>query len=221
MANTPDLESVLRFLAQLKQNNHKTWFDAQRAEYEAARQAFSDFLEIIIAEFRESDHLGGLAPKECVARINRDIRFSKDKSPYKTNFGALVGPGGWKGMASGYYIALEPGDASMAAGGWYAPTPEQLNRFRQVVAEDAFEVKEIITQPEFMAVFGGLQGERLKTAPRGYDPAHTEIDLLKLKQVTVIQPFSDAAVGAEDFAGQVIRACRAMRPFLDWLDQLV
>ena len=109
----------------------------------------------------------------------------------------------------------------MAAAGLYDPSPDQLNRFRQVIARDAGPFKKVIHHPDFVAVFGELQGERLKPAPKGYDPAHPEIALLRLKQVTAYHHFTDEAVLASDFKRQVIHACRVMRPFLDSLEEIL
>jgi uncharacterized protein (TIGR02453 family) len=216
-----NLEPTLTFLTALGQNNNKPWFEAHRPDYEAARRAFEDLINAIIDEFRLADDLPALTAKDCIARIYRDVRFSKDKSPYKTNLGALVAPGGWKATRQGYYIHLEPGAHSMVAGGLYAPTPDQLNRFRQAIDQHPAGFKKILANPAFVTAFGELQGERLKTAPQGYDRAHPDIALLQLKQITVIHPFSQQQVLAPDFQQTVFDLCRAMRPFLDYLDDLL
>ena len=217
MPTAPDLAPALRFLDELSQNNEKSWFDQHRSDYETARRAFEQFVDGLIDELRESEQLQGLAAKDCVARIYRDVRFSKDKSPYKTNFGALIAPGGWRSGALGYYVGLEPHGRSMVAGGLYSPTPEQLDRFRQAIDEDAAAFQRVTGAQEFVEVFGEVEGERLKTAPKGYDRAHPRIALLQLKQVTAIRRFSDQEVLAPGLAGQVLAACRAMKPFLAYL----
>jgi uncharacterized protein (TIGR02453 family) len=224
MPTQPDLEPVLRFLSELSQNNHKAWFDQHRPDYETARGAFERLVNGLIDEFRVSDGLQSLAARECMPRINRDIRFSKDKSPYKTNLAAYIAPGGWKSVMSahsGYYLSIEPGGRSMLAGGMHMPTPEQLNRFRQEIDRDASEFKALANSPDFAAVFGAVGGERLKTAPQGYDRSHPEIALLQLKQVTVTHSFTDPQILAGDFAARAASVCRAMRPFLDYLDSLM
>jgi uncharacterized protein (TIGR02453 family) len=218
MPNHSSLEPTLIFLDQLRLNNNKAWFDSHRREYDAARGAFEQLIEGLIDEFRASDHLQGLKARQCMTRIYRDIRFSKDKSPYKTNLGAIVGPDGWKPTSPGYYIHLEPHGQSMVAGGWYSPAPEQLDTFRKTIAEDASEFKDLIHARQFVETFGAVSGERLKTAPKGYDRAHPEIELLQLKQVTAIRRFTDQQVLADDFETHVVSACRAMRPFLDYLE---
>ncbi len=221
MPITLNLEPVLVFLDGLSQNNQKAWFEAHRADYQAARAAFEGFINDLIDEFRAPDHLEGLSARDCIPRIYRDIRFSRDKSPYKTNLGAMITPGGWSSPRLGYYVSIEPHDRSMVAGGLYDPTPEQLNRFRQAIARDAAGFRKVTHARGFAAAFGEVQGERLRTAPKGYDRAHPEIGLLQLKQVTAYHHFTDEAVLGSDFREQVISACRALRPFLDILDEML
>jgi uncharacterized protein (TIGR02453 family) len=221
MPTTPDLAPVLSFLDDLSQNNNKPWFDQNRPAYAAARSAFEQLIDGVIDEFRDVDNLQGLAAKACMPRINRDVRFSKDKSPYKTNLGALVAPGGWRATAQGYYISLQPHGQSMVAGGLYNPTPQQLDRFRQTIDQDAAAFRQVTQALAFIEVFGAVEGERLKTAPKGYDRDHPAIDLLQLKQILAMRRFSDEEVLAPDFAGRVVAACWAMRPFLRYLDTLL
>jgi uncharacterized protein (TIGR02453 family) len=218
---TLNLGSILIFLDELSQHNDKAWFEKHRPAYNAVREAFEKFINDLIDELRSSDHLQGLSAKDCVARIYRDIRFSNDKSPYKTNMAAMIAPGGWRSARLGYYISIEPHAYSLVAGGLYHPTPEQLNRFRQVIDEDAATFKKLTSAKDFMEAFGALEGDRLKTAPKGYDRAHPEIALLQLKQITAMHRFSDADVLARDFAGQVVIICRTMKPFLDFLNGIL
>ena len=218
MPTTPNLEPILTFLDDLSQNNNKPWFDEHRPAYAAARGAFEQFVDGVIDAFREVDNLQGLAAKGCMPRINRDVRFSRDKSPYKTNLGALVAPGGWRASAQGYYISLQPHGQSMVAGGLYDPTSQQLDRFRQAIDRDAAGFRQITQAPDFVEVFGAVEGERLKTAPKGYDRDHPAIDLLQLKQILAMRQFTDQEVVAPDFAGRVVAACWAMRPFLKYLN---
>ena len=212
---------ILAFLDDLSRNNNRPWFELHRPGYQAARAAFEQFVDGLIDEFRDSDRLEGLSARECIARIFRDIRFSKDKTPYKTNLAALVAPGGWRGSAFGYYLSVAPHDQTFAAGGLHEPTPDQLNSFRQAIARDAAAFKKITQAPGFVEAFGAVQGERLKTAPKGYDRAHPEIELLQLKEILVIHRFTDREVLAGDFKEKVVRTCRAMRPFLDYLDEVM
>jgi uncharacterized protein (TIGR02453 family) len=218
MTATYNLRAGLDFLSDLSKNNNRAWFDQHRARNEAARQAFESLVGDLIDEFRASDGLRGLSAKECLFRINRDIRFSKDKSPYKTNLAATIAPGGRKSTRLGYHVWIGPGGNSGVAGGLYMPSAAQLNRFRKAIDRDASEFKKLTRARAFVAQFGMIEGERLKTSPKGYDQDHPEIDLLRLKQVTVVWNFPDKAVVARDYPEQVIKACRAMRPFLDYLN---
>ncbi len=211
---------ILEFLDKLSQNNNKIWFDQHRPDYEAARSSFEQLIDELIDEFRASDHLQGLTAKDCIARIYRDIRFTKDKSPYKTNLAAVIAPGGWRSTYIGYYISISPHGQSMVAGGLYLPTPEQLNRFRQVISENADTFKKIIGAQDFLQAFGTVEGERLKTAPKGYDRTHPEIALLQLKQIMAVHHFSDQEVVAHNFSAQVARICQAMKPFLAYLSSI-
>ena len=210
---SPNLQTVLDFLKELKQNNNKPWFIAHRADYEQTREIYFQFIDGIIDEFRLADNLQGLSAKDCTARI-----YSKDKTPYKTNFGSMISPSGWDTSSLGYYISIEPAGASMAAGGYYMPSPAQLQAFRAAVAKSPFRFLELTEEMGFKDTFGAIEGDRLKTAPRGFDPAHPQIYLLRLKQITVMRHYTDAQVTATGFTADVIQACRTMKPFLDYLN---
>ncbi len=216
-----NLEPILRFLEELNQHNYKAWFDQNRAAYETPRDTFEQFVDTLIDELRDSDHLQGLSARDCIFRINRDIRFTKDKSPYKTNLSATIAPGGRKSTRLGYYVSIAPHGQSLAAGGLHMPTSEQLARFRQAIDRDAATFKEITQGSAFMQTFGALEGEKLKTAPQGYDREHPDIELLKLKQITVVHNFTDNEVVGRAFPGQVVSVCRAMKPFLDNLNAIL
>jgi uncharacterized protein (TIGR02453 family) len=221
MPATFNLFPILNFLNNLGQNNFKAWFDTNRADYESARDIFNQFVDYLIDELRTSDNLQGISSKECVSRIYRDIRFSHDKSPYHTNFSAIIAPGGKKSVTQGYYVNLQPHGESLVAGGLYMPSPEQLNHFRQAIDQHAGEFKAITANPAFVKQFGKIEGERLKTAPKGYDRAHPEIEILQLKQVTVLHYCSDQEVLAGDFPEKVLTACRVMKPFVDYLNEVI
>jgi uncharacterized protein (TIGR02453 family) len=216
-----NLEPVLSFLSSLSMNNNKTWFDQNRQDYEAARDAFENFINALIDEFRISDDLQDLTAKDCISRIYRDIRFSKDKSPYKTNMWATIAPGGKKAMHMGYHVAVQPQGQSILAGGMWEPTPDQLANFRQTIDHNAAEFKKITSDKALLDYFGGIEGEKLKTAPQGYDRSHPEIELLQYKQVVVVHYYTDQQVLADNFLETVGKGCRAMRPFLDYLDEIL
>lgn len=218
---TINLAPILSFLTDLSQHNNKTWFEAHRSEYESARATFEQFTDHLIDEFRVSDGLGNLSARDCVSRIYRDIRFSKDKSPYKTNLWATIAPGGKKATRMGYHVSIQPQGRSIVAGGMWQPTTQQLIRFREAMDMDAAELKQITNKKAFIDYFGGIEGEKLKTAPQGYDRSHPEIDLLKLKQIMVVRYFQDREVLAEDFPVRIAEGCRLMRPFLNYLNDIL
>ena len=213
------LQPALQFLARLERNNNKAWFEENRPAYDAARAAVEDFLEAVIDALRNTDQLGDLTAKQCLMRIHRDIRFSRDKSPYNTAISASIAPGGRKSGKMGYYISVGPGNRTIVAGGLYSPTPEQLARFRKAIESDASRLRAIAKARPFVEHFGQIAGEKLKTAPKGYDRAHPEIDLLQLKQAIVIRHFNDAEIVKADFPERVVAACKAMKPFVTWLDE--
>jgi uncharacterized protein (TIGR02453 family) len=215
------LRPTLNFLDDLGKHNTKAWFDTHRAAYEEARDLFAQFIDHLIDALRVSDQLQGLSAKDCIARINRDTRFAKDKSPYKTNLSAAIAPGGRKSEQLGYHIAVGPHGQSLIAGGLYMPTAEQLAKFRQAIDQDATALKRIANDTAFTHAFGTIEGEKLATAPQGFSRTHPEIELLKLKQVVVVHHVADTDVLAPDFLEQAVNLCKAMKPFLDYLNRVL
>jgi uncharacterized protein (TIGR02453 family) len=216
-----DLKPVLDFLSGLKQNNNKAWFEEHRAAYDTARTHFENFVDQLISEYGRIEDLGGITARDCIMRIYRDVRFSKDKSPYKTNMSATIAPGGKKSTSLGYYLHIQPHDETMIAGGLYMPTPEQLARFRAAIDRNAAPFKAIITDKEFKKYFGMLDGEKVKTVPQGYGRDHPEIELLRFKQVVVVHRSSDEMVLSSKFSTHVIKTFTAMKPFLDYLNAIL
>ena len=137
MSERHDIEGALAFLRDLKAHNDRGWFESNRPRYEAARAAFEGLVGDLISRFGAVDDLCGASPRDCVFRINRDIRFSADKSPYKTSMGALLGPSGRKSGVRSYYLHLEPDGNSMLAGGLHSPEPGELAKIRRAIEEDA------------------------------------------------------------------------------------
>jgi uncharacterized protein (TIGR02453 family) len=219
MVTTVNLKSTLEFLKALKRNNNRTWFQDHRTDFDEANRAFEDFVGALIDELRPTEGFRGLTPKECIFRIYRDIRFSKDKTPYKTHMGAYIAEGGRKGMGIGYYIHVSPGD-SILAGGMHEPDPKRLDKFRKAIARDAAPFKKIIGARPFRDYFGEVEGERLETAPRGYPQDHPEIDLLRMKQITVSRQIPDRDLLAPDIVRQTIKGFMLMKPFLVYLDSI-
>jgi uncharacterized protein (TIGR02453 family) len=216
-----DLRPVLEFLSHLKEHNNKAWFDENRAAYDVARERFESFVDQLISEYGGIEELGGITAKDCVMRIYRDTRFSKDKSPYKTNMSATIAPGGKKSSSLGYHLHLQPYDETLIAGGLYMPTPEQLARFRMAIDQDAAPFKAIINDKGFRKYFGMLEGEKVKTVPQGYRQNHPEIELLRFKQVVVVHRLSDEMVLSPKFSTHAVKTFTAMKPFLDYLNAVL
>jgi uncharacterized protein (TIGR02453 family) len=216
-----DLKPVLDFLSKLKEHNNKAWFEENRPAYETARTRFENFVDLLIGDYGKIEDLGGITAKDCVMRIFRDIRFSKDKTPYKTNMSATIAPGGKKSTSLGYYLHIQPHNETLIAGGLHMPTSEQLASFRVAIDRDAVPFKAIINDKEFKRYFGGLGGEKVKTVPQGYARDHPEIELLRFKQVVVLHRVSDEMVLSPKFSTHVIKTFTAMKPFLDYLNAIL
>ncbi len=215
-----NLQTTLSFLEDLRFNNNRDWFNANRKQYDAARAAFESLVGEILTRFSPIENIGETTVKQCIFRINRDIRFSKYKSPYKVNMGALIGNGGRKSAGRTYYLNIEPGE-SFIAGGVYDPSPDQLKRIRQAIADNADELRSIINHPDFVRYFGGLRGDALKTAPKGYAGDHPAIDLLKRKQFLALHELNDADVLRDDFVDHVITVCAALKPLENYFHDLL
>jgi uncharacterized protein (TIGR02453 family) len=213
--------STLQFLSDLKKNNDKEWFNRNRAEYEDARKNFGSFVQNIIEGITEFDPImKGLEAKNCIFRIFRDTRFSNDKSIYKTNMGAFIVRGGKKNgdRFAGYYIHIEPGEC-MIAGGAYMPPAPWLAAIREKISEQGEVLGEIISDREFKTYFKGLDGEKLKTSPKGYPKDHPYIELLRYKSYTVARHVTDRQISAPDSYDMIIKTCRAMKPLNDFLSE--
>ncbi len=214
-------QSTLEFLTQLKQHNEKVWFDAHKAAYRQARGEFEALIGEMIARFEPIDDLGSVGPSECLYRVNRDIRFSKDKTPYKTNLGANIGRRGRKEPVRSWFVQIQPGGESMVAGGVYMPTNQQLDALRRAIDEDSTPLREILAAPEFGFYFGELAGDSLKTAPSGYSRTHPDIDLIRRKQFLAIHRMTDERVQQPDLADHLLAVCAAMKPFVLYLDEVL
>src|SRR5947209_10613644 len=162
---------TLKFLSQLKRNNNKEWFDKHRLQYEAAKTDFSNFIQLVIDAFQKIDpSITGLTSKDCMFRINRDVRFSKDKSPYKTNFGAIIKPGGRKSVYAGYYFHCAPGNSFMGGGLWL-PEAAELKKVRQEIDYNWNEFNKIIKEKNFRKIYSDIfENEEIKlsSVPKGY-----------------------------------------------------
>ena len=217
-----DTRQILAFLQQLQQNNQKEWMDAHRDDYQAARASFIELITYLLRGLETEDEgMRGLDPKKCIFRINRDIRFSKDKSPYKINFGAALAEGGRNSGNAAYYLHLQPNDESFIGGGLYQPPKEMLAKVRQEIDYNASELRTLVSAPDFRETFGEIQGDSLKRAPKGYDPDHPNIALLKLKDYIVLRKLTDEEVTDAQFPDQALATFKTMIPFVHYLNVAV
>jgi uncharacterized protein (TIGR02453 family) len=220
MKSTPRIDqSTIKFLHDLGQNNDRIWFAGNRSRYEQARSNFEMFIQAVIDEIVIFDPIyKGLEAKSCIFRINRDTRFSHDKSVYKTNFGAFMVRGGKKNgdKYPGYYLHIEPG-ASFVAGGAYIPPSPWLNAIREKISENGEELAAIVKSRDYKKYFSGLEGEKLKVPPRGYMKDNPHIELIKMKSFLAERNYSDTEVVEAGFFTTVTGAFRAMKPLNDFL----
>lgn len=215
-------QSTLHFLKALKKNNNKEWFEKNRIQYELAKKDYLDFVTKVLHELQSFDtSLDALQPKQCVFRINRDVRFSKNKAPYKTNFGASFSKGGKKIDAAGYYFHLEPG-ANFIGGGLWMPIAPDLNKLRQEIDYCFDEFKGILKQTKFKARFGDMNAtEKLVRPPKGYEADHPAIDYLKLKNFVVTAPLEDADLVDKNLIKKVITDFKTIAPLVHFLNRAI
>jgi len=216
-----DLRTSLEFLARLAENNNREWFNANRGLYDRARDEFLHLVAALVPALRAIDpSIAMVEPEKCLFRIFRDVRFSKDKSPYKTNFGAFIANGGRKSPFAGYYVHMEPG-SSFVGGGAYMPAPPSLKAIRLKIFDNPREYREIISDPEFESCFGGIFGERLKHAPRDFPKDFPDIDLLRNRHYAVIHKVADEFWSREDLPEAIAGICRVLEPFNRFLNEAI
>ena len=212
--------STLQFLKQLAKNNNKEWFDANRKKYDAAKADHIQSVQKIIDEFSKTDTtLSALAAKDCLFRINRDIRFSKDKSPYKTNFGAYINANGKKSMNAGYYLHIQPGE-SFVGGGLYQPDAEALKKVRQEIDYNLAEFKGIIEGKKFKTIYSGLSNDaelKITRVPQGFDKDSAAAEYLMYKSYIAMQPLADAALTEKNLVRTIVNAFATLQPLLSFL----
>lgn len=213
------MEKVLQFLSELSENNNREWFQQNKTWYDESREKVFFLTDVLINEIGKFDaSVKGLRPQDCMFRIFRDVRFSHDKRPYKTNFGSFICKGGRKSMNPGYYFHLEP-SGCFVAGGIYMPPAEPLRAVRSYLADHAEEFMEITTDPDFKASFPEMYDDRLKTAPKGFPKDHEHIDLLKYKSFIFSQNFNDTQVKSKNYVENMVDAFRLVSPVNQFLYQ--
>ena len=214
-------KQVLEFLRELKENNNREWFAENKPRYESARAQVLDFINYLIPELAKIDHsFAGLTASDCLFRIYRDVRFSKDKSPYKTNFGAYLVPGGKKSPRAGVYFQIAPGDCFLA-GGSYSPPADILKKIRPEIYYNIAEFKNIIQAKDFVKNFGEIEGSKLVRPPVGFPADFKDIELLKFKDYIVYSKMEDELITSPNLANHIIQLTKAMKPFLDFLNRAI
>lgn len=217
------MESILSFLRSLARNNNREWFEKNKSKYLAARAEFEEFVTRLCKDLPSVDpSLASIDPKKSIFRIYRDVRFSKDKRPYKTNFAAGFSSIG-KGLGlPGYYLHIEPGGKSIVAGGLYMPEAEKLAKVRQEIDYNGDTLHRILADKKFKKWFDGLwDGDQLKTVPRGYSKDHPDAALLKMKSFITEHVFSDDEVKNPRFYKSVLASFEALRPLNHYLTDAI
>lgn len=215
-------KTTIDFLKNLKKNNNKEWFDKNRPQFDEAKE---DFLQVIASALQHlvsiDKNYGDLKPKDCLFRQHRDVRFSKDKSPYKTNMGAAFHLGGKKSGNAAFYFHLEPGN-SFIGGGIWMPETDKLKMVRQEIDYNFDDFKKVVNQKGFVSMFGMLNEEdKLKTPPKGYDINNPAIEYLKLKSFTVGKPITDSELLSKNLSSDIKKIFTSMAPFIAFLNKAI
>jgi len=217
--------ATMHFLVDLSLNNSKQWFDEHRKEYDLAKLNFIEFVQHVIDMHGVNDKaIRDIKAKDCLFRINRDVRFSNNKSPYKTNFGASISIGGKKAMRNaGYYFHLEPDNAFMG-GGLYGPDVDVLNIMRNAISKDLSTFEKIVKAPKFKAIYVGLNDNdeySLKRVPKGFDDADPAAAYLKLKGYVAMAKMEDQDLLSKDAVKKTVESFKALQPLIEYINQAV
>jgi len=213
--------STLAFLKELVQNNNREWFQENRKRYDDSKADLEKLVAYLITEVSQFQDLGNLQVKDCVFRINRDVRFSKNKDPYKSNLSAGIGPGGRSSGKIDYYLHIQPNGQSFLGGGMWDPSTEQLARYRQEIDYNAHELKVIVHDQKFREHFPEIHGSVLKTSPKGYPKDHPEIELLKRKELFFVHKYSDKDVTSKDFGNNIVKGIKLLKPYCDYMNYIL
>ncbi|MFN5477690.1 MAG: DUF2461 domain-containing protein [Sphingobacteriales bacterium] len=214
--------TALTFLRKLKKNNNKAWFDENRALYETAKKEIEELVEAIISSFGKTEPaIAHLTPKDCLFRINRDVRFSKDKSPYKTNFGISITSGGKKSPLAGYYLHIEP-DEGFVGGGLWMPGAPVLSAVRQEIDYNLDEFSVLLKASSFKKQYAALYTGKdvsLSRVPKGYEADNLAAEFLKLKSYLAMKKLDNKEMESPQFVKQVCEAFKALKPVIDFLNR--
>lgn len=203
---------VIQFLNELSKNNNREWFQKNKKWYDESREKVLFLTEVVINEIRKFDpDVPLLEPKDCLFRIFRDVRFSHDKSPYKTNFGSFIAKGGRKSSYAGYYFHIEP-SGSFVGGGIYMPAAEPLKAIRDYIAENGEEFLLLTNNKNFKKVYPEMMDDKLKTAPKGYSPDHEFINLLRYKSFAFSSQFDKSQILADNYIEKLVHSFKTLQP---------
>lgn len=213
------MKNIIKFLSTLQENNNRDWFNANKAQYLDAKETFEAYLNRIIPAIRKFDKgIGPVTAKDCVFRIYRDVRFSKDKSPYKTNMGGFITQGGRKGGYAGYYVHIDP-NQSFLAGGNHMPAPDRLKKIRQEIMYNINDFKAIINKPSFIKTYGKIDAEKLSRPPKDFPADFPDIDLLKFKSYTVLHSIDSKMISDKDFEDYTLKVFKELYPLNHFLNK--
>jgi uncharacterized protein (TIGR02453 family) len=218
-----DFKLILSFLKNLSKNNDREWFEKNKPKYLEAKESFDEFVAVLLEKMIPvDDSLAGLNPKKLTFRIYRDVRFSKDKSPYKTNMGATFSGGGKLMQTPGYYLHIEAGNKSFVAGGLYVPPNDILAKVRQEIDYNPKKLHAVLNNAKFKKTFGTFDDfDKLKTAPKGYPKDHPQLELLKHKSFIVSHYFTDKEVMDSKFLKNVVDTYKILKPLNDYLNEAI
>ena len=213
-------KSTIDFLKKLKRNNNREWFSANKNLYDDAKYDFEVFIFELIQKISEYDEsVSGLEPKDCLFRIYKDVRFSKDKTPYKTNLGASINEGGRKAPTAGYYVHIDPSEYFLGSG-LYMPMPDKLLAVRGKIASESKKFRSIVENREFKKIYGKLwEGDTLKSAPKGFAKDHPLVDYLKLKSFIGGHIVSEEKVLSKGYCDYAAKKFKAIKPLNDFLNK--
>src|ERR1700744_2808411 len=209
----------LNFLKDLGQNNNRDWFNTHKDRYLEAHGNIAAFADALIAEMNKHDHLETISGKKSMFRIYKDVRFSKEKTPYNKHWSASF-KRATKKLRGGYYLRIEPGN-SRVVGGFFGPVPDDMKRIREDIDLNYPDWQKLLAEPSLVKVFGKLAGEQVLSAPRGYQKDHPAIDLLRHKQFLLRHTFTDKEVLDPDFLNIVNDLYKQMRPFFDYMSEVL
>ena len=214
--------STIQFLKALKNNNNKEWFDKNRKIYEQAKADYLNFVTIMLNEIQGFDtSLMELQPKQCIFRLNRDVRFSKNKDPYKTNFGASFSKGAKKVQSAGYYFHLEPGE-NFVGGGLWMPMAPDLNKVRQEIDYCYKEFSSILKKPAFKSTYGDMDNSmKLVRPPKGFDVDNPALEYLKLKSFVVTRSIKDTELTDKQLVKNVVKDFKTIAPLVHFLNRAI